>query len=111
MITKEDLRKIMEAEGYTQEEMEEVAAMHFPGVDLRDALDEWLAYLERIAGNFERLANELLELGTLPPLPKKAPPRPPRPPRYAGPQNKGRAWTRPPSRQARSDCRKRRPTW
>lgn len=36
------------------------------------------------------------------------PPRkkPPRPPRYAGPQNKGREWTRQPPRLARSDCRK-----
>lgn len=73
--------------------------------DLRAALDEWLALLERIAGNFESLANELLELGTLPPLPKK---NPPRPPRYAGPKNKGRDWARQPSRLARSDCRKRR---
>lgn len=32
----------------------------------------------------------------------------PRPPRYAGPQNKGRLWTRQPPRLARSDCRKMR---
>jgi uncharacterized coiled-coil protein SlyX len=32
----------------------------------------------------------------------------PRPPRYAGPQNKGRSWTRQPQRLARSDCRKMR---
>lgn len=32
----------------------------------------------------------------------------PRPPRYAGPQNKGRSWTRQPPRLARSDCRKMR---
>lgn len=30
----------------------------------------------------------------------------PGPPRYAGPQNKGRSWTRQPPRLARSDCRK-----
>lgn len=32
----------------------------------------------------------------------------PRPPRYAGPQNKGRPWTRQPPRVARSCCRKMR---
>lgn len=32
----------------------------------------------------------------------------PRPPRYAGPQNKGRAWNRQPPRLARSCCRKMR---
>lgn len=32
----------------------------------------------------------------------------PTPPKYAGPQNKGRSWTRRPPRLARSDCRKMR---
>lgn len=31
-----------------------------------------------------------------------------RPPRYAGPQNKGRSWTRQPPRVARSNCRRTR---
>ena len=32
----------------------------------------------------------------------------PRPPKFAGPQNKGRAWSRQPPRLARSCCRKMR---
>ncbi len=38
--------------------------------------------------------------------PPKTTPR--RPPRYAGPQNKGRAWTRQPPRVARSSCKRNR---
>ena len=108
MITEAELRQAMEAQGYTQEEIEKIAAWHFPRIDLQEAVDEFVAMLQRIANYFESTREEweqLLDLATLPPLPKKDPPRPPR---YAGPQNKGRSWTRQPPRLARSSCRKMR---
>lgn len=108
MITEAELRQLLEAEGYTQEEIEYMAAMCFPYADLAAAVDEWVAMLQRLANYFEsakEVFSHLMDLGTLPPLPKKDPPRPPR---YAGPQNKGRSWTRQPPRLARSSCRKMR---
>lgn len=108
MITEAELRQLMEAQGYTQEGIEDMAAMVFPYADLEAAVDEWVAMLQRLVNYFESAREvwpQLLDLGTLPPFPKKDPPRPPR---YAGPQNKGRSWTRQPPRLARSSCRKMR---
>lgn len=61
--------------------------------------------LRRIGEAFGAYMGEPAELATEPLPPKKAPPRPPL---YAGPQNKGRTWTRQPPRLARSCCRKMR---
>lgn len=57
-----------------------------------------------VAESLEQLL-EALAAGDFPEKPRQ---KLPRPPRYAGPQNKGREWTRQPPRLARSDCRKMR---
>ena len=56
-----------------------------------------------LADSIRQAIEELAAYGTGPEIPRK---KLPRPPRYAGPQNKGRSWTRQPPRVARSCCRK-----
>lgn len=55
------------------------------------------------ADSIRQAIEELAAAGTGPEIPRK---KLPRPPRYAGPQNKGRSWTRQPPQMARSHCRK-----
>lgn len=109
MIAEEELRQIMEAEGYDPEKIDEIHAWYFQTQQaLGEALKEWTEMLERIALAFHHVQEifmQLQDLATTPPPQKKEPPRPPR---YAGPKNKGRSWTRQPTRQARSSCRKMR---
>lgn len=108
MITKEELRQLLETEGYNPEEIDEMCARHFHAeMDMQAALDAWVELLKSIEQAFKPVAEMwerlLHELATAPPPPKK---NPPRPPRNDGPQNKGRSWTRQPPRLARSCCRK-----
>lgn len=107
MIAEENLRQLMEAEGYSPEEIDETCARYSQNLQkMQEAAKEWVEMMERIAQAFastKEICEELLELATMPPPPKKEAPRPPR---YAGPQNKGRSWTRQPPRLARSSCRK-----
>lgn len=82
------------------EELAEIARAYCE--QLGDALRQAFApYTESLRQTLEALATEVYTPGP----PRK---KPPRPPRYAGPQNKGREWTRQPQRLARSHCRKNR---
>lgn len=122
MITEEELLQIMEAEGYSPEEIDKACATNYGAI--KD-LDELAKAIQEIAENVrqacetlgkalreafapaaERLRQALEALAT----DYQAKPRQklPRPPRCAGPQNKGRSWIRQPPRLARSSCRKMR---
>lgn len=107
--TNEQVRKILEAEGYTAEQIE--AALHaakqvFASMiesleTLRDCLARWE---EEIAPAWAEIVAQITEIAY--PVPPKR--RAPRPPRYAGPKNKGNPYTQQPARVARSCCRKMR---
>lgn len=122
MITEEELRQIMEAEGYNPEEIDEACATNYGAI--KD-LDELAKAIQEIAENvrqacetmgkalreaFAPAAESLRQALEALAAECQAKPRQklPRPPRYEGPQNKGRTWTRQPLRQARSSCRKMR---
>lgn len=87
----EAAEKMRKAVGAMEEVLEAFESLRR---SILDAFAPSLGYLE-----------ELAELLTAPLPPKE---KPPRPPRSAGPQNKGRSWTRQPPRLARSCCRKMR---
>jgi hypothetical protein len=105
MINEEELRALLEIEGYSQEQADEIRATHDYRAIVSGMQAVWDA-LTAIANQFAaELAGALEELAdtAYTPEPKK---KHPRPPRYAGPRNKGRSWTPAPPRVARSDCRR-----
>lgn len=84
---------------------------------MREAADEAAREIQKARQEFLRALNDAYkadhpeimdELADYAVDPEEMPRKPerPRPPKYAGPQNKGRAWNRQPPRLARSYCRK-----
>lgn len=108
MIPEEQLRRLLLQEGYPQEMVDKYCAWYYGPTGWEWCLDQIAAAYEAlrqmVAANMEDMLDELRDLEIIY-LPKTTPPRPPR---YAGPQNKGRAWNRQPPRLARSCCRKMR---
>ena len=74
--------------------------------DAQTAREEFARALESY--NQQKIQEALESLADMGVDPEEIPRKPerPRPPKFAGPQNKGRAWTRQPQRLARSCCRK-----
>ena len=110
MIDREELRRVILLEGYTEEQADAFCEWYYGPYGWEYTIDQMAAAFEEIkraiaktAELWEEYLTELRDLA-LDPLPRYEAPR--RPPRYAGPQNKGRSWTRQPPRLARSCCRK-----
>lgn len=107
MIDWNDLRRVMELEGYDAETIEQTLAK-CEGWDLAatmDILEATGAYLRQLVGEAAQSMAELFEAiagGQLAPLPAKLP----RPPRDTRPKNMAAYRTPRPARVARSSCRK-----
>ncbi len=101
MIDQETLAELAVAYQKMAETMQEILDGMAMELDrLGEAMRNMCTYFPKAL----RQALEEIEAGVVYTPRKKLP----RPPRYAGPQNKGRAWNRQPPRLARSCCRKMR---
>lgn len=104
-LTEQELRMILEAEGYTPEQIDKALRDAKQGINsiidamemLRDCLARWA---EEIAQGFAEIVEQIGEINDAT-THKMAP----RPPRYAGPKNKGNPYTQQPPRVARSCCK------
>lgn len=106
--TNEQVRIILEAEGYTPEQIDAALQITKQGLaSISEALeavrDAFVHWVDEIIPWMEDLLAQIGEINFTTP-PKMAP----RPPRYAGPKNKGNPYTQQPPRVARSCCRKMR---
>lgn len=107
-MTNEQLRQILAAEGYTQEQIDKMLRVTKQGVEiiidameaLRDAFAYWV---DKFTPWMEDILAQIAEINYTTPAKRL-----PRPPRYAGPKNKGNPYTQQPPRVARSCCRKMR---
>jgi hypothetical protein len=109
MITEEELRRILLLAGHPQELVDAYCEWYFGPYGFDWCMDQMAAVFEAIKAALVQTAESMEEFmaelqgPAYDPEPYKEHRRPPR---YAGPQNKGRAWTRQPPRLARSSCRK-----
>lgn len=108
MITEEELRRSLLLNGHPQEMVDAFCKWYYGPHGWAWCLEQVEAAYEAlrrlVAAGMEDMLDEMQDIEII--YPPKTAPR--RPPRYAGPQNKGRAWNRQPPRLARSDCRKMR---
>lgn len=107
-LTEQELRMILEAEGYTPEQIDKVLRdAEIVITSIIEALEQMWDYLARWMEEFAPVWAEIVaQIGEINyTTPHKMAPRPPR---YAGPKNKGNPYTQQPPRVARSCCRKMR---
>lgn len=105
MIDREELRRLMEMEGYDPETIDGFLAWYYgTSVDtdtLTAALDLLRAEIAKAVPSMAKLWEQLVRAVLTPPRPAL-----PRPPRNTCPKNWGARTMRRPARVARSNCRK-----
>lgn len=106
--TNEQVRKILEAEGYTAEQIDKALLITKQGIEsIIETMEAMRDALARYADDFTTWMQELLaqiaEISYTTPAKSL-----PKPPRYAGPKNKGNPYTQRPLAVARSCCGKMR---
>lgn len=105
MINEEELRALLEIEGYSREQADEICAQVCAGVlvgDIQAAIEACVALIIQFTDALAAVLPKLVAAAYTHEPKKKHH----RPPRYAGPRNKGRSWTPAPPRVARSNCRR-----
>ena len=105
MIERDELRRLMELEGYDPETIDKVIEFYY---GLGVSLDQLTALLDLLRAELSRAAHDLVELweavqGGLVVPPKV---KPPRPPRCIGSKSMTAQRAQRPVRVARSSCRK-----